>query len=109
VKILIASIVTAGYVVLQLNSMSGDIKVVRTDAVKVTNTKAALAGTKCMDCHNSDSGNMLPIRKTMNEKSFTEWVRGTGRPFVGFTQCTAFAEEAISTGDIKKIYSILYK
>lgn len=108
-KFIIAAGVAIAYIVMQLNSMSADIKAVRTDAVKVERTKSSLTGTKCMDCHGVDSGSMLPIRKTMNEKAFTDWVRGTNRAFVGFTQCTAFAEDALSPGDVKKIYRILYQ
>jgi hypothetical protein len=62
-----------------------------------------------MNCHGVDSGNMLPIRKTMQEKAFLEWVRGTGRHFVGYTACTAFDEGTVSTTDLKKIYNILYR
>jgi hypothetical protein len=108
VKTIIAAIIASTWVALQLTSISADVKAVRTDHNKTERTKSALTGTACMQCHGMDSGNMLPIRKTMNEEHFTKWVRGT-RPFVGYTPCPAVTDEALAPGDVKKIYNIIYK
>jgi mono/diheme cytochrome c family protein len=107
-KLIIAGAATLAYIVMQLSSMSGDIKSVRTDHVKTEKTKAALVGTACATCHGPESGNMLPIRKTMSEEHFDKWVRGT-RAFVGYTACPAVTAEVVTDADIRKIYSILYK
>jgi mono/diheme cytochrome c family protein len=108
VKILIASIAAAAWAAMQLSSMSADIKAVRIDQIKTERTKSALAGTSCMQCHGTETNNMLPIRKTMNEEHFTKWVRGV-RPFVGYTPCPAVTEEVLSPSDVKKIFNIIYK
>jgi mono/diheme cytochrome c family protein len=108
VKILIASTAVAAWAAIQLTAISADIRAVRTDHIKTERTKSALAGTTCMQCHGTDTDNMLPIRKTMNEEHFTKWVRGT-RPFVGYTSCPAVTEEVLAPSDVKKIFNIIYK
>jgi mono/diheme cytochrome c family protein len=108
VKILLASSAVAAWAAMQLTSMAADIKAVRTDHVKTERTKSALSDTTCMQCHGTGTDNMLPIRKTMNEEHFTNWVRGT-RPFVGYTSCPAVTEEVLASSDVKKIFNILYK
>lgn len=95
------------YVAVTVNSVQTSVTQVVIDTGKVTATKSAIVGTSCASCHGVDSNNMLPIRKTLNEETFSKWVRGN-RNFHGYTACPIPTYEEIKDSDIKKMYRILY-
>jgi mono/diheme cytochrome c family protein len=74
---------------------------------RVEATRAAFTSTVCLQCHGPESGNMLPIRRSLNPEGYFKWVRGLA-PFHGYTTCPPQSAENFSEAEISRTYRILY-
>lgn len=107
-KLMLAGLVAfAIWCAITLSSIQSATSRIAVDDAKVSATKSAITGTSCATCHGVDSGNMLPIRKSLNAETFSKWVRGN-RSFAGFNACPILPAGEITDVQISQIYRILY-
>jgi mono/diheme cytochrome c family protein len=107
-KLLIAAFaVFVGWVTITLSTVKTQSSFIREGHDRVEATRAALTGTACMQCHGPESGQTLPIRKSLNKESFAKHVRGLA-PFQGFNNCPAYSAEQVSDAEIGRIFKIIY-
>jgi mono/diheme cytochrome c family protein len=105
--LMVALAILVGWMALTLSTVKTQTSFIRESEERLQATRSALTGTQCIQCHGADSGNTLPIRKTLDKSSFTKHIRGLG-PFHGFTTCPPYDATQFSDADISKVYRILY-
>jgi mono/diheme cytochrome c family protein len=103
----IALVLLAGWSALTLRDVKTQTAWIQAGQDKIEATRAALTGSTCMQCHSPESGNMLPIRKSLDKASFVRHVRGQA-PFHGYSTCPAFGVDQVSESELNRIYKILY-
>jgi mono/diheme cytochrome c family protein len=103
----IVLVLLAGWSALTLREVKTNTSFIRENNERLDATRAAFVGTKCIACHGTESGQMLPIRKTLNAENYYKWVRGLA-PFHGYSACPAQTPEEFTDADISKTYRILY-
>jgi mono/diheme cytochrome c family protein len=105
--IVFALLALAAWAAITLNQVKVQTSWIQQGQDRIEATRAALTGSACIACHSPESGNMLPIRKSLDKASFVRHVRGQA-PFHGYSTCPAFGVEQVSEAEINRIYKILY-
>lgn len=103
----IALLALAAWAAMTLNQVKTQTTFIREGHERTEATRAAFGGTKCLACHGPESGQMLPIRRSLNAEGFYKWVRGLA-PFHGYTVCPPQSAEQFSDAEVDRVYKILY-